>query len=218
MNLFALLADAVPSLLRGTAYTLLFAFGAMFGGLLIGFLVAAIRIAKVPLLQWVAVFYVSAIRGTPLLVQIFVIYYGLPSVGIEFGPITAGILSLSLNVGAYMSETLRGALVAVDRGQWEGSFSLGMSYGPTLLKVIIPQALRIAVPSLSNSLIGLLKDTSLVSVISVTGLMWATKEVVATTFQPLALYLGAAAIYWALSLVLERVQHWFERRLALPTR
>jgi cystine transport system permease protein len=213
MALFALLADAAPTMLRGAGYTLLFALAAMVGGLAIGVPVALLRIAPFRLLRWPATLYVSVMRGTPLLVQIFVIYYGLPGIGIAFTPVTAGVLALSLNSGAYLSESLRGAIASIGQGQWRASFSLGMKYGQTLAHVVLPQALRVAVPSMSNTLTSLIKDTSLVSVITMTELMLATKEAIATSFQPLPLYLAAAAIYWMLSLVFEQVQRLAERRL-----
>jgi cystine transport system permease protein len=214
MELIDLLREAAPVLLRGAGYTLVFALASMVGGLAIGVPVALMRIAPLKLLRWPATLYVSLIRGTPLLVQIFVIYYGLPGIGIEFTPVTAGVLALSLNSGAYLSESLRGAIVSIGQGQWRASLSLGLGYGRTLAHVVLPQALRVAVPSMSNTLISLIKDTSLVSVITVTELMLATKEVIATTFQPLPLYLAAAVVYWLLSLVFEQVQRVAERRLA----
>src|SRR5450830_1846001 len=213
MELLDLLREAAPVMLRGAGYTVLFALAAMIGGLLIGFPVAVLRMLPYRLLAWPATLYVSLMRGTPLLVQMFVIYYGLPSVGIEFTPVTAGILALSLNAGAYLSESLRGAIGSVSRGQWAASYSLGLGYWRTLYHVVLPQALRIAVPSMSNTLISLIKDTSLVSVITLTELMLSTKEVIATTFRPLPLYLGAAAIYWMLSLAFEAVQRRLEARL-----
>jgi cystine transport system permease protein len=216
MALFALLREAAPVLLQGAGYTLVFALAAMVGGLAIGVPVALLRTAPSRLLRWPATLYVSLMRGTPLLVQIFVIYYGLPGIGIEFTPVTAGVLALSLNGGAYLSESLRGAIVSIGQGQWRASLSLGLSYGQTLTHVVLPQALRVALPSMSNTLISLIKDTSLVSVITVTELMLATKEVIATTFQPLPLYLAAAAIYWMLSLAFEQVQRVAERRTNRP--
>jgi len=155
-------------------------------------------------------------RGTPLLVQVFIVYYGLPSIGIEFSPLVAGVLTLTLNVAAYMSETLRGSIGAVAQGQWLAGTSLGLSRRQTLRYVVGPQALRAAVPSLSNSLISLIKDTSLVSVIAVTELMLATKELISTTFQPFPLYMAAAAIYWLLSFAFEQLQKRMEKRLAYP--
>ncbi|HCL3729658.1 TPA: amino acid ABC transporter permease [Pseudomonas aeruginosa] len=217
-NLVELLGMAWPFLLQGAMYTVLFAAVSMVLGLILGFSVAVVRVTKVPVVSQIAAVYVSAFRGTPLLVQIFVLYYGLPSVGIEFTPVTAGILALTLNVAAYLSESMRGAILGIDKGQWEAGLSVGLTWGQTLWNIITPQALRLAVPSLSNSLISLIKDTSLISVITVTELMLATKEVIAETFQPLPLYLAAAGIYWLLSAPFERVQKALENRLTAPLR
>ncbi|MCO4063800.1 amino acid ABC transporter permease [Pseudomonas aeruginosa] len=217
-NLVELLGMAWPFLLQGAMYTVLFAAVSMVLGLILGFSVAVVRVTKVPVVSQIAAVYVSAFRGTPLLVQIFVLYYGLPSVGIEFTPVTAGILALTLNVAAYLSESMRGAILGIDKGQWEAGLSVGLTWGQTLWNIITPQALRLAVPSLSNSLISLIKDTSLISVITVTELMLATKEVIAETFQPLPPYLAAAGIYWLLSALFERVQKALENRLTAPLR
>lgn len=216
MDLQSLFALAAPVMLRATGYTLLFALAAMVLGLALGAFVALLRVLAWPLLSQAAAVYVSALRGTPLLVQVFIVYYGLPSIGIEFSPITAGILALTLNVSAYLSESLRGAVLGIGRNQWLAGTSLGLSRTQTLRYVVAPQALRSAVPSLSNSLISLIKDTSLVSVIAVTELMLATKELISTTFQPFPLYIAAAGVYWVLSLAFEQVQRVLERRLAFP--
>ncbi len=213
MELFDLLREAAPVMLTGAGYTLVFALASMVGGLLLGFPTAVMRMSDWAVVRWPAALYVSAIRGTPLLVQIFVIYYGLPSIGIEFTPVTAGVLALSLNAGAYLSESLRGAINSISVGQWRASYSLGLGHWQTLYHVVLPQALRVAVPSMSNTLISLIKDTSLVSVITMTELMLATKEVIATTFRPLPLYMAAAAVYWCLSLLFEAVQRRAERHL-----
>lgn len=213
MELLELLREAAPAMLAGAGYTVLFAMASMAGGLTLGFPTAVMRMSPWAVVRLPAALYVSVMRGTPLLVQIFVIYYGLPSIGIEFTPVTAGVLALSLNAGAYLSESLRGAIQSIGQGQWRASFSLGLGYWQTLRHVVMPQALRVAVPSMSNTLISLIKDTSLVSVITMTELMLATKEVIATTFQPLPLYIAAAAIYWCLSLAFEALQRRAERRL-----
>jgi len=213
MDLFELLRDAAPIMLKGAGYTLMFAVAAMVGGLVLGFPAAIMRMSRWAVLRWPAGLYVSMMRGTPLLVQIFVIYYGLPTVGIEFTPVTAGVLALSLNSGAYLSESLRGAIQSISPGQWRASASLGLSHWQSLQYVIMPQALRVAVPSMGNTLISLIKDTSLVSVITVTELMLATKEVIATTFRPLPLYIAAALVYWCLSLAFEALQRRAERHL-----
>jgi L-cystine transport system permease protein len=216
MDLAPLLKYAAPVMLRATGYTLLFAVASMLLGLALAAVIALVRVLRLPLLDRVAAVYVSAMRGTPLLVQVFIIYYGLPSIGIEFSPISAGILALTLNVAAYLSESLRGAVAGIAQGQWLAGTSLGLTRTQTLRYVIGPQALRSAVPSLSNSLISLIKDTSLVSVIAVTELMLATKELISTTFQPFPLYIAAAGVYWVLSLSFEQVQKGLEKRLAFP--
>ncbi|WKB50994.1 amino acid ABC transporter permease [Eleftheria terrae] len=216
MDLASLFELAAPVMLRATGYTLVFAVLSMVLGLALGALVALLRVLEVPLLKQAAAVYVSAMRGTPLLVQVFIIYYGLPSIGIEFSPLAAGVLALTLNVAAYLSESLRGAVLGVSSGQWMAGTSLGLSHLQVLRHIVAPQALRTAVPSLSNSLISLIKDTSLVSVIAVTELMLATKELISTTFQPFPLYLAAAGVYWVLSLCFERVQRLLEKRLAFP--
>ncbi|VVE68728.1 ABC transporter permease [Pandoraea captiosa] len=218
MNPFELAAQSLPVLLQGTVLTIKFALMSMVFGLAIGIVVAVMGIGKVRVLRAIARAYVSIMRGTPLLVQIFVVYYGLPGIGISLEPTPAGVLTLSLNVGAYLSESMRGALEGMPRGQWLAAYSLGLSYWQTLRYIIAPQALRIAVPSLGNSLISLIKDTSLVSVITVTELLRSAQEVIASTYQPLPLYLACAAIYWVLSTGLSALQRRIEKRLALPAR
>jgi cystine transport system permease protein len=210
-DLFDLLREAAPVMAKGAGYTLAFAVASMVGGLVLGFPAAVLRIAPWAPLRWPAALYVSVFRGTPLLVQLFVIYYGLPGIGIEFTPVTAGILALSLNAGAYLSESLRGAILGVGRGQWNAGFSLGLTYPQTLGMVVLPQALRVAVPAMSNTLISLIKDTALVSVITVSELMLVTKELISVTFRPLPLYVAAAVVYWLLSLFFEAVQRRAER-------
>ncbi|KMQ80101.1 Amino acid ABC transporter, permease protein [Candidatus Burkholderia pumila] len=164
-------------------------------GLIAAVVLALMGISRNRALLGIGRFYVSVMRGTPLLVQIFVIYYGLPSIGISLEPTPAGVIALLANVAAYLSESMRGAILAIHNGQWLAAYSLGLSRAQTLRYVIGPQALRIAVPSLSNSLISLIKDTSLVSVITVTELLRSAQEVTAATYQPLPLYLAAAFIF-----------------------
>jgi len=212
-ELLDLLRESAPVMLRGAGLTLLLAVSAMVGGLVLGLPAALMRVSPWALLRWPAAVYVSAFRGTPLLVQLFVVYYGLPSIGIEFTPVTAGVLTLSLNAGAYLSESLRGAILAIAQGQWRAAYSLGLGWSQTLGHVVLPQALRVAVPSMSNTLISLIKDTSLVSVITMTELMLVTKELISVTFRPLPLYVAAAIIYWILSLFFEGLQRRAERRL-----
>ena len=193
-----IIIDSLPSLLKATLMTIFLAGISIVIALVIGFFTAIIRIVKVRILNGIANVYVSIIRGTPLLVQIFVIYYGLPQIGIALDPISSGILALSLNAGAYLSESFRSSILAVDNGQMEVSMAMGMTYSQALRRIILPQSLRIAIPTLSNSFIVLIKDTSLVSVITVTELLQMSSLIIAKTFEPLTIYLVAAAIYWIL--------------------
>jgi len=193
-----IIIDSLPSLLKAALMTILLAGISVIIALIIGFFTAIIRILKVSVLNGIASTYVSIIRGTPLLVQIFVIYYGLPQVGIALDPISSGIMALSLNAGAYLSESFRASILAVDDGQMEAAVSMGMTYSQALRRIILPQSLRIAIPTLSNSFIVLIKDTSLVSVITVTELLQMSSLIIAKTFEPLTIYLVAAAIYWVI--------------------
>ncbi len=211
MSTTSLLVQSVPALAQGAVLTIKFAVYSMFFGLIAGVILAMMGISHNRFFVGVARCYVSVMRGTPLLVQIFVIYYGLPSLGISLDPTPAGVIALSANVAAYLSESMRGAVTGVPMGQWLAAYSLGLSRMQTLRYVIGPQALRIAVPSLSNSLISLIKDTSLVSVITVTELLRSAQEVIATTYQPLPLYLAAAVVYWVLCSVMEFVQRRYSR-------
>lgn len=193
-----IIIDSLPSLLKATLMTTLLAAISIIIALVLGFFAAIVRILKVRILNGIATAYVSIIRGTPLLVQIFVIYYGLPQIGISLDPISSGVVALSLNAGAYLSESFRAAILAVDNGQMEASLSMGMTYSQALRRIILPQSLRIAIPTLSNTFIVLIKDTSLVSVITVTELLQMSSLIIAKTFEPLTIYLLAAAIYWIL--------------------
>ncbi|VWB39729.1 ABC transporter permease [Burkholderia lata] len=217
MEALQLVVHTLPVMVKGAMLTLKFAVASMALGLVVGLVIAIMRIGSNRLAAGLAQGYVSLMRGTPLLVQMFVVYYGLPDLGITLDPTTAGIFTLTLNAGAYLSESMRGAILGIGRGQWAAAHSLGLTHVQTLRYVVCPQALRLAVPSLGNTLISLIKDTSLVSVITVTELLRSTQEVIAATFQPLPLYLAAAAIYWVLSTLLTRLQGRVETRLALPS-
>ncbi|MGQ7297932.1 amino acid ABC transporter permease [Quadrisphaera sp. KR29] len=182
-------------------------------GLTIAVVVALMRLSPVRLVSGVARVYVSAIRGTPLLVQLFIVFYALPSLGLTIDPWPSAILALSLNVGGYASEVVRSAILSVPRGQWEAAATVGMGYGTTLRRVVLPQASRLAVPPLSNTLISLLKDTSLVSVVTVTELFRVAQFIAAPTYQFLTLYSMAAVYYWVVCVGLSAVQDRLEALL-----
>ena len=183
-------------------------------GLLLGLLTAVVRLfAPAPFVA-VARFYVWVIRGTPLLVQLFVIFYGLPSLGILLDAFPAAIIGFTLSVGAYTSEIIRAVISSVPKGQWEAAYSIGMSWRQAMSRTILPQAARVAVPPLSNTFISLVKDTSLAAAITVPELFQAAQRIVATTYEPLILYIEAALIYLVLSTVLSTLQGSLERRFA----
>jgi cystine transport system permease protein len=181
-------------------------------GLAIALVVALMRLSPLRVVSGVARVYISIIRGTPLLLQLFLIYYGLPSVGIRFDPFPAAIIALSLNVGGYAAEVIRAAILSVPKGQWEAASTIGMGYTTTLRKVVLPQATRNAIPPLSNTLISLVKDTSLASAVQVGELLRKAQEVAAPTFQFFELYAVAAAYYWVVCHLLSLVQSRLEKR------
>lgn len=208
---------ALPTLLSATPVTLGFALAAMVLGLPLGFAVALARLSNTGALRGLSSVFVSFMRGTPLLVQIFVIYYGLPSLGVTLNPVAGGIIALTLNAAAYLSETMRAAILSIHKGQREAATSLGLNPAQTMRLIILPQAARVALPSMSNTLIGLVKDTSLVSVITVVELLRSAQLVIARTFEPFGPYLAAALIYWLISSLLELVQRALERRFSRGT-
>jgi len=182
-------------------------------GLVLALLVALARLSSVAVLRWLATAYVSIIRGTPLLVQLFIIFYALPMLGVVIDPFPSAVIAFSLNVGGYAAETIRGSILAVPRGQWEAATTIGMGYTLTLRRVVLPQALRVAVPPLSNTFISLVKDTSLASTVMVTELLRRAQEIAAPSYQFLALYSLAAVIYWVLCSGLSWGQQRLERHL-----
>lgn len=176
--------------------------------------VALVQFAHVRLLTSLARFYIWVIRGTPLLVQLFVVFYGLPDVGIILEPFTAAVIVFSINEGAYCAETMRAALESVPAGQIEAGCCVGMSYLQIMRRIVLPQAFRTAFPPLSNSLIAMVKDTSLASNITVMEMFMATQRIAARTYEMLPLYCEVGLIYLLFSTVLTWLQRIGERRLA----
>ena len=182
--------------------------------MVIAMVMALIQYAKVPVFRQLARIYIWIFRGTPLLVQLFLAYYGLPKVGIVLDSFACAVIVFSLNEGAYCAETMRSALEAVPEGQMEAGYCVGMSYIQIMWHVVIPQALRTAFPPLSNSVIAMLKDTSLVAEITVADMFMAAQKIVGRTYEPLWLYCEVALIYLAFSTVLTFLQGYFEKRLS----
>jgi cystine transport system permease protein len=182
-------------------------------GLVIALAVALARLSSNVVLTNVARFYISIIRGTPLLVQLFIVFYALPELGVKIDPFPAAIIAFSLNVGGYAAEIIRSAIQSIPKGQWEAAETIGLNYVGALRRIILPQATRVAVPPLSNTLISLVKDTSLASTILVTELLRQAQIIAAPTFEFFALYGTAAVYYWVICLVLSFGQGRIERRL-----
>lgn len=213
-RLWGILADSFfKILLPGLTMTIPLTVISFSIAMVIATVVALIQFANVKVLKPLARFYIWVIRGTPLLVQLFVVFYGLPRVGILIDPFPAAVIVFSINEGAYSAEIIRAALEAVPSGQLEAGYCVGMNYLQTIRRIILPQALRTAFPPLSNSLIAMVKDTSLAANITVTEMFMVTQRIVARTYEPLALYIEVGLIYLIFSTVLTNLQRMGENKL-----
>nr|WP_315049186.1 amino acid ABC transporter permease [uncultured Campylobacter sp.] len=183
-------------------------------GLIIAVITAIARLSNVKILRFIFGAYVWIFRGTPLLVQLFIVFYGLPAVGITLDTWSAAIIAFSLNVGAYASESVRASILSVPKGQWEAATALGMSYAQILRRIIAPQAVRISLPPLSNTFIGLLKDTSLAASITMVDMFMVAQRIAARTFEPLILYVLAALIYLVVCTALTFLQSKLEKAVS----
>jgi cystine transport system permease protein len=208
-----MLSSLGPLLMAGLRFTVPLTLLSFAFGLILGLAVAVVRLFGPAPLAAFMTFYVWIFRGTPLLVQLFLIFYGLPSVGIVLDAFPAALIGFTLNIGAYTSEIIRATIISVPKGQWDAAYSIGMSWHQAMIRTILPQAARVAVPPLSNTFIALVKDTSLAAAITVPELFQAAQRIVAVTYEPLILYVEAALIYLALSTVLSQLQVYLEGRL-----
>jgi cystine transport system permease protein len=181
-------------------------------GMIVAFTAAIIRVLNIRILDKIVKFYVWIIRGTPLLVQLFIIFYGLPSIGITLNALVTAIIGFTLSVGAYGSETIRAAILSVPKGQWEAAHALGFSKLQTLQYVILPQAIKVAIPPMANSFISLVKDTSLAAAVTFSELFNVAQQITARTYEPLWLYMEAAFIYLMFCSVLSVLQSRLEIR------
>lgn len=214
-RILKLFIDSFPKiLLPGITMTIPLTIISFAIALVIAVVMALVQFANVKVLHQLARFYIWIFRGTPLLVQLFVVFYGLPKVGLILDPFPAAVIVFSLNEGAYCSETIRAALESVPRGQMEAGQCAGLSYLQTIFRIVLPQALRTAFPPLSNSLISMVKDTSLAANITVTEMFMVTQRIVATTYEPLLLYMEVGLIYLIFSTVLTKLQAVGEKKLA----
>ena len=206
-HLWSLLAESFwQILLPGLTMTIPLTAISFSIALVLAVAVALVQFARVPAARQIARFYIWVIRGTPLLVQLFVVFYGLPHIGILIDAFPAAVIVFSINQGAYCAETIRAALESVPPGQLEAAECAGMTWGQSIRRIVLPQALRTAFPPLSNSLIGMVKDTSLASNITVVEMFMATERIVARTAEPLALYIEVGVIYLLFCTVLTKLQ------------
>lgn len=213
-RLLSILVDSFPKMLiPGLTMTIPLTALAFSLAMVIAVTAAVIQFARVPVLTQLCRFYIWVFRGTPLLVQLFVVFFGLPDLGIVLEPFPTAVLVFSLNEGAYCAETVRAALEAVPAGQLEAGYCARMSYLQTMRRIILPQAMRTAFPPLSNSLITMVKDTSLAANITVTEMFMATQRIAARTYEHLALYIEVGLIYLLFSTILTWLQQLGERKL-----
>lgn len=213
---FDYMLGLVPVILGYVPITLAMAVGAMILALILASLLAVERVARVPGLDWLVALFISFFRGTPLLVQLFLFYYGLPQIAPAFARIdgvTAAVMGLTLHFSAYMAETIRAAIIGVDRSQWEAAQSIGMTQGQMMRRIILPQATRVAAPTLVNYFIDIIKATSLAFTLGVTEMMGAAQKEAAGSFLYFEAFLVVAIIYWILVEALSRGQHRMETYL-----
>jgi His/Glu/Gln/Arg/opine family amino acid ABC transporter permease subunit len=210
---FALIVESLPFLLRGAVYTVQVSVLAIVFGLVLGWLLGLAAVSGVPVLRALTWAYVQFIRGTPLLVQIFLIYFGLPALGINIPAFWSGVIALGLNSGGFQAEIVRAGIESIDRGQTEAARSIGMSRGQTLIFILVPQTARRVIPPLTNELITLTKSSSLLSAIAALELTHAGQLIIARTFAPFEIYAAVALIYLVMVSVLSRASALLEKRV-----
>ncbi len=212
-----ILFNAAPLLAEGLIATVIISMASFCLALFIGISVGLAR-AESPKARRLLGPYVEMFRGTPLLIQLFFIYYGLPSVGLTMDNYTAGVVGLGLNGGAYISEIIRGALYSVEKGQQDAAASLGLSWFQTMAHVILPQSLRVALPSLVNSFSSVLKDSSLVSVLAITELTRVSQLIYTRTFRAFEVYLAVGLIYFGMIYAVSLLSRRLEKRFQIAGR
>ncbi|WP_379126972.1 amino acid ABC transporter permease [Paenibacillus sp. sgz500958] len=213
MDIFNMAYEYRDFFLTGLQYTLLLAVIGVFFGFVLGIAVALLRMSKIWPLRILASAWVEFLRGTPMLVQLFLIHYGLTVVGIEFSPIQSGAITLIINSSAYLAETFRAGIQGVDRGQTEAARSLGMKQGMTLRYIVLPQAIKSVLPAIGNEFVTIIKESSIVSMIGVTDLLFQSRSVTTITYEPLTPLLIIACMYFVMTFTLSKLLGRVERRL-----
>ena len=215
MNLdYSVIYSKLPVLLHGAYVTLQISLIALLIGMILGLAGALCRISSNRVLNSIGFLYVWIIRGTPLMVQLFILYFGLPQLGIKMSSMSAGILGLAINTGAYVSEILRAGIQAVDSGQLEAAQSLGMSYRKAMTRIIAPQAIKISIPPLVNQFIMTLKNSSIASLVTITELLRSGEQIIYTTFRSFEVYTTLAVIYLIINSIFMIIANQLERRMA----
>lgn len=215
MNLdFSFLLEHWQDYARSAWVTLELSFFGVLFGTLLGVIMALMRLSRIWPIKFVASAYIELIRGTPMLVQILIIHYGLTVVGVNLPAFMSGVVALTMNSSAYMAEVFRAGIQAIDKGQTEASRSLGMTNGMTLRYIILPQAFRNMLPAIGNEFIIIIKDSSLVSMIGIAEIIYTARTIQGVTFQPLAPLLVAAGLYFIITFTLANLLSWLERRLS----
>lgn len=212
---FGLVTNYLPYMVDATWITLMLTLYSTVIGLTLGLVVALMKISKFKVLSLIADFYLWIIRGTPMLVQLFLVYFGLPQLGIELSPFVSAVIALGINAAAYIAEIYRSGIISISKGQMEAAESLGMGYFLKMRKVVLPQALRVSIPSLGNQAIMMLKDSSLASLVTISELLMVSQRYAATNYAFIEFYLVAAGFYLALTSVFTFILNRVERRISI---
>ena len=210
-----IIINTLPILLKGCVMTVELTVITLIVGTVLGILLALAKLSKNTVFRIISGFYTWIFRGTPLLLQLFFFYYGLPFIGIELSPFLAAVLGLSLNCAAYMAEIVRGGIQSIDKGQFEAAKALSFSYTDTMRKIILPQTFKVIIPPVGNEFIAILKDTSLVSTIAMVELMRSSQQMYATTFKPIEIFLTSGILYLLMTTVFTGVFSLFEKKLSV---
>ena len=212
---FELMLRVYPFFLKAALVTIELSVLTALLGLACGALGAAARLSRLSALRWIGAAYVSLIRGTPALIQLFLLYFGGPQIGIQLDAFSAGVIGLGVNIGAYMTETIRGAIVAVDKGQTEAARTLGLSRWQAMRKVVIPQAARLMVRALGVNINALIKGTALVAPISVIELTYTAQRYIGSTYKPFEMFMISGALYMVIIYVTGHGVAWLDRRVRI---
>lgn len=212
---FSLVQEYIPFLLKASVTTLEIFLCSIALGIIMGIIIVIMKISKFKPLSLFANFYIWTLRGTPLLVQLFLVYFGLPQIGIELNPFSASVLALGINAGAYIAEILRGGILSIPKGQMEAAQSLGLSYPTIMRRIIFPQAFRVSIPAIGNESITLLKDSSLASLVTVSELMMTSQRFASTNYAFIEFYITAALFYLIMTTILSFFLRKVEFKLSI---